>query len=143
MTKINENTELKLDLKTIISIIVITASFVGMYFTLQSDIEIAKTLPPSQIDRIEYDLKNKAYDIRLDQMEETIEIIFRLGIELDKELHVLDEDYINSMDSKIREIESKIRSNKNKKRRQWQKWTKAKWLVISQREHQIIKLNLT
>jgi len=117
MTKINENTELKLDLKTIISIIVITASFVGMYFTLQSDIEVAKTLPPSQIDRIEYDLKNKAYDIRLDQMEETIEIIFRLGIELDKELHVLDEDYTNSMDSKIREIESKIRSNKNKKRR--------------------------
>ena len=38
-------------------------------------------------------------------MEETIEIIFRLGIELDKELHVLDEDYTNSMDSKIREIE--------------------------------------
>ena len=42
MTKINEDTELRLDLKTVISIIVITASFVGMYFTLQSDIEIAK-----------------------------------------------------------------------------------------------------
>ena len=37
--KINENTEIKLDLKTVISVIVITASFVGMYFTLQSDIE--------------------------------------------------------------------------------------------------------
>jgi len=117
MTKINENTELRLDLKTIIGIVVITASFVGMYFTLQSDIEIAKTLPPSEIDRIEYDLTNKAYEVRLDQMEETIEIIFRLGIELDKELHVLDEGYTNSMDSKIREIESKMKSSKKKKRR--------------------------
>ena len=115
--KVSENTSVQLDLKTVVAIISITASFVGMYFTLQSDIEIAKTLPPSEIDRIEYDLTNKAYEVRLDQMEETIEIIFRLGIELDKELHVLDEDYTNSMDSKIREIESKIRSNKKKKRR--------------------------
>jgi len=83
-----ENTELKLDLKTIISIIVITASFVGMYFTLQSDIEVAKQLPSSEINRIEYDLKHEAYEGRLDQLEETVEIIFKLGIELDKELHV-------------------------------------------------------
>lgn len=117
MTKINEDTELKLDLKTVVSIIVITASFVGMYFTLQSDIEDAKVLPLSEINRIEYDLKHEAYENRLDQLEETVEIIFKLGIELDKELHVLDEDYTSSMDSKIKEIESKINSTKKKKRR--------------------------
>ena len=32
--KISENTVLKLDLKTILSIIVLTSSFVGMYYTL-------------------------------------------------------------------------------------------------------------
>jgi len=118
MTKINENTELKLDVKTIISIIVITASFVGMYFTLQSDIEIAKQLPPNEINRIEYDLKHEAYENRLDQLEETVEIIFKLGIELDKELHVLDDGYTSNMDSKIKEIESKIKAtNKKRKRR--------------------------
>ena len=118
MTKINENTELKLDVKTIISIIVITASFVGMYFTLQSDIEVAKQLPPSEINRIEYDLKHEAYENRLDQLEETVEIIFKLGIELDKELHVLDDEYTSNMDSKIKEIESKIKAtNKKRKRR--------------------------
>tara|TARA_Y100000741_G_scaffold208635_1_gene158886 strand:+ start:1136 stop:1492 length:357 start_codon:yes stop_codon:yes gene_type:complete len=117
MTKINENTELRLDLKTIISIIVVTASFVGMYFTLQSDIEVAKQMPASEINRIEYDLKHEAYENRLDQLEETVEIIFKLGIELDKELHVLDEDYTSSLDSKIREVESKIKATRNKKKR--------------------------
>lgn len=116
MTKINENTELKLDLKTIISIIVITASFVGMYFTLQSDIEVAKTLPTSEINRIEYDLKHEAYEGRLDQLEETVEIIFKLGIELDKELHIIDDDYNSNMESKIKEVEAKI-NKRNKKRR--------------------------
>ena len=118
MTKINENTELKLDLKTIISIIVITASFVGMYFTLQSDIEVAKQLPSSEINRIEYDLKHAAYESRLDQLEETVEIIFKLGIELDKELHVIDDGYNSNMESKIKEVEAKIKAtNKKRKRR--------------------------
>ena len=40
--KIGEGTEFKVDLKTVISIIVTTSMFVGMYYTLQSDIEEAK-----------------------------------------------------------------------------------------------------
>ena len=50
--KISEGTEFKIDLKTIVSIIIITASFVGMYFTLQDDISDAKALPEAVIDRI-------------------------------------------------------------------------------------------
>ena len=122
--KVNENTELKLDLKTIISIIVVTASFVGMYFTLQSDIEEAKKLPPSEINRIEYDLKhesinNEILDIneRIDEAEEVLETMFKLGVELDKELHKLDKDYDNEMDTKIKEVERRIMSNNSKKKK--------------------------
>lgn len=122
--KINENTELKLDLKTVIAVIVITASFVGMYFTLQSDIEEAKKLPPSEINRIEYDLKhesinNEILDIneRIDEAEEVLETMFKLGVELDKELHKLDKDYDNEMDIKIKEVERKIMSNNSKKKK--------------------------
>ena len=122
--KVNENTELKLDLKTIISIIVVTASFVGMYFTLQSDIEEAKKLPPSEINRIEYDLKhesinNEIIDIneRIDEAEEVLETMFKLGVELDKELHKLDKDYDNEMDTKIKEVERRIMSNNSKKKK--------------------------
>ena len=122
--KINENTELKLDLKTVVAVIVITASFVGMYFTLQSDIEEAKKLPPSEINRIEYDLKhesinNEILDIneRIDEAEEVIETMFKLGVELDKELHKLDKDYDNEMDTKIKEVERRIMSNNSKKKK--------------------------
>ena len=122
--KINENTELKLDLKTVIAVIVITASFVGMYFTLQYDIEEAKKLPPSEINRIEYDLKhesinNEILDIneRIDEAEEVLETMFKLGVELDKELHKLDKDYDNEMDTKIKEVERRIMSNNSKKKK--------------------------
>ena len=91
--------------------------FYSFYFTLQSDIEIAKQLPPNEINRIEYDLKHEVYENRLDQLEETVEIIFKLGIELDKELHILDADYNSNMDSKIKEIESKIKATNKKRKR--------------------------
>ena len=44
--KISESTEFKIDLKTVIGIIMLTTTLVGMYYTLQEDIQLAKTLPP-------------------------------------------------------------------------------------------------
>ena len=71
--KIGEGTEFKIDLKTIISLVVITASFVGMYYTLQSEIEVAKELPPAVIDRIEYDLKRDWMEQHIMRSEEEID----------------------------------------------------------------------
>ena len=51
--KVSENTSVQLDLKTVVAIISITASFVGMYYTLQADIEEAKSLPPIEVTRLE------------------------------------------------------------------------------------------
>jgi hypothetical protein len=59
MTKISESTELTLDLKTIILVIMGVVSLVGMYFSLQKDIEVAKELPKPEISRTEYDLKDQ------------------------------------------------------------------------------------
>ena len=80
--KINENTVLKLDLKTILSIIILTSSFVGMYYTLQADIEEAKKLPPAEVERLEYDLREEwnekmiiTLNDRIDVLEETIDIL--------------------------------------------------------------------
>ena len=61
-TKISENTNIQLDLKTVVAIIMVTASFVGMYYTLQADIEEAKELPvapPPDVTRMEYDMKDQ------------------------------------------------------------------------------------
>ena len=56
---ITENTELTLDIKTLVIIISFIVSFVGMYFALQKDIELAKELPKPQVTRTEYDLKDQ------------------------------------------------------------------------------------
>ena len=56
---ITENTELTLDIKTLVIIISFVVSFVGMYFDLQKDIDLAKELPKPQVTRTEYDLKDQ------------------------------------------------------------------------------------
>ncbi len=57
--KISENTELTLDLKTIVLVVSFTVSIVGLYFTLKSDIQLAKELPVPPVTRTEYDLKDQ------------------------------------------------------------------------------------
>jgi hypothetical protein len=85
--KINQSTELNIDLKTIISLVVVTASFVGMYYTLQSDIDDAKNMPKAVIDRIEYDLKQEWQTDHIEELEEKVDEILYWCKELDRELH--------------------------------------------------------
>jgi hypothetical protein len=115
--KINEKTEIKLDLKTIVTVIVVTASFVGMYFTLKTDIELAKTLPPTDIQRLEYDLKNKHVQDRIQDIEMAMEAMFEYCREHELELHKLDENYNSHVDSKIRNLEKRIHANAAKSRK--------------------------
>jgi len=58
-TKIDENTQVTFDLKTIIAIVAVLSSFIGMWFALQRDIEEAKQLPAPEVSRTEYDLKDQ------------------------------------------------------------------------------------
>ena len=75
--KISESAEFKIDLKTVVSIIVVTSMFVGMYYSLQSDIDEARKLPPAVIDRIEYDLKQEWQTEHIEDLEEKVdEILF-------------------------------------------------------------------
>ena len=95
MTKISEQTEVKLDLKGIIKIVVLTATFVGMYYTLQSDIEEAKSLPPAVIDRIEYDLKQEWQTNHIMKLEDEIDELRTWCRNIDKELHIKNKKKIN------------------------------------------------
>ena len=81
--KIGENTEFKLELKTIISIIVLTSTFMGMYYTLQGEIEEAKKLPPAEIERMEYDLKQEWQTKHIEDLEEKIDEILHWCREVD------------------------------------------------------------
>lgn len=57
--KLDEKTQLTLDIKTIAIIISFVVSFTGMWFALQADIELAKRLPKPEVSRTEYDLKDQ------------------------------------------------------------------------------------
>ena len=74
-TKISENTNIQLDLKTVIGIIMVTASFVGMYYTLQADIQEAKKLPPVEVTRLEYQLKEEWNEKMIMQLKNQVEVL--------------------------------------------------------------------
>ena len=57
--KISENTELTLDLKTLIIIVSFVVTVIGMWFAIQADIQLAKELPEAEVSRTEYDLKDQ------------------------------------------------------------------------------------
>ena len=57
--QLSEKTKVTLDLKTLGLIGAGIVSLATMWFTLQSDIALAKELPAPVIDRVEYDLKDE------------------------------------------------------------------------------------
>jgi hypothetical protein len=59
MAKIGEDTEITVDLKTIVIVLAFIGTIIGMWFTLKADIELAKELPEPSITRTEYDLKDQ------------------------------------------------------------------------------------
>lgn len=85
--KINQSTEFKIDLKTVIGIIMFTSSLVGMYYTLQDDIEDAKKMPKAVIDRIEYDLKQDWHTEHIKKLEKEVEELRDWCREIDQEIY--------------------------------------------------------
>ena len=87
-TKISENTNIQLDLKTVVAIIMVTASFVGMYYTLQADIEEAKKLPPIEVTRLEYELKEEWNEKMILQLTDQVEMLQKTSDILKEEIEI-------------------------------------------------------
>jgi hypothetical protein len=119
-TKISENTNVTLDLKTVIAIITITASFVGMYYTLQADIEEAKKLPPTEVKRLEYDLKEEWNEININDLKQRVNMLEQVDDVVFEELNVLGtlvKDGTES-DGKLEELNKQLEELKNQKPKQ-------------------------
>ena len=84
MAKIGEDTEITLDLKTIVIVVAFLASLIGMWFTLQKDIDLAKELPEPNISRTEYDLKDQMVRDAIMRTQEQVQ-------EIGKDVKVIDE----------------------------------------------------
>tara|TARA_R100001460_G_scaffold12510_7_gene28718 strand:- start:3215 stop:3628 length:414 start_codon:yes stop_codon:yes gene_type:complete len=116
-TKISENTNIQLDLKTVVAIIMVTASFVGMYYTLQADIEEAKKLPPIEVTRLEYELKEEWNEKMIIQLKDRVEMLEQTQSILKEEINItasLVKDGTEA-DGKLEELNRQLEELKSKK----------------------------
>jgi len=116
-TKISENTNIQLDLKTVVAIIMVTASFVGMYYTLQADIEEAKKLPPIEVTRLEYELKEEWNEKMIIQLKDQVEMLEQTQDILKEEVNItasMIKDGTEA-DGKLEELNRQLEELQNKK----------------------------
>ena len=113
--KIGENTEIKVDLKTIIAIVMITSTFVGMYYSLQADIEIAKSEPKAAIERLEYDLREEWNEKMIINLEERAEIFQQEVDILSEEVKLTSSMLQNEDEDKFAKLNAQLEELKNKK----------------------------
>ena len=116
-TKISENTNIQLDLKTVVAIIMVTASFVGMYYTLQADIEEAKKLPPIEVTRLEYELKEEWNEKMILQLKDKVEMLEETSSILKEEIKITSamlQDGTEA-DGKFEELQRQLEELENRK----------------------------
>ena len=117
--KISENTEFKIDIKTIFGIVMLTTTLVGMYYTLQDDIALAKQLPPVEVGRLEYELKEEWNHINITELKDKVSMIEQMNSILSEEIKVLStlvKDGTKT-DGKLDELAKQLRALKSKKRK--------------------------
>ncbi len=80
--EVGKDTKFTLSIETAISIVVTIGMIIGMWFTLQADIEEAKLLPEPEVSRMEYDLKDQMIresilntEGKVDKLEEKVDDI--------------------------------------------------------------------
>jgi len=115
--KISENTEFKIDIKTVIGIIMFTTTIVGMYYTLQEDIAEAKTLPPVEVSRLEYELKEKWNEEMIMDLKERVDMLEQVDDVAFEEISILStliKDGTES-DGKLEELNRQLEALQNKK----------------------------
>ena len=82
--QIGEETKITLDLKTIGIVLFGLATVIGMWFSLQADIEEAKELPEPEIQRIEFQMKDEAIRDAIINTQDDVE-------EIKEQLNKIDE----------------------------------------------------
>ena len=91
MAKISEDTNVTLDLKTILMIVGFTVSISSMYFVLKSDIARAMEEPKPEVSKVEYEYKDLLVRESVLRLEEKQEIMGEDINEIKEQLNKIDE----------------------------------------------------
>ena len=88
-TELSEKTQVTLDLKTIGLIVGGVISLASLYFIMQADIALAKTLPVPPISKIEYELKDELIRQTIMDTQDDVEEIKETLKKIDERLYNL------------------------------------------------------
>jgi hypothetical protein len=95
----------------------LTTTLVGMYYTLQDDIEAAKNLPPVEIGRLEYDLKEKWNHENIEDILDRVNMLEQVDDVIFEEIDVLSglvKDGTES-DGKLQELQKRLEDLQRRK----------------------------
>lgn len=89
MAEISKDSKFTLSVETLVVLGSVLVTTVGMWFTLQSEIEEAKKLPPSEVSRTEYDLKDQLIRETIMNTQEKVEENSKKLDDIDTKLYEL------------------------------------------------------
>ena len=81
MKEVSIDSKISISLETLGALAIALGTVIGMWYSLQSEIELAKQLPPSEVSRTEYDLKDQLIRETIMNTQEKVE---QNGDKLDK-----------------------------------------------------------
>lgn len=76
--EISENTVFGMSIKSLVAIIVGVSFFIGLYYNLTAQVELAKTLPPPEVTKADHLLLKQTVDdtkIKIDKMDKKLDKI--------------------------------------------------------------------
>ena len=93
--EVNKQTKLTLSLETIVSGVVTLGVIIGMWFTLQADIEEAKKLPEPEVSRMEYELKDQMIRDSILNTEEQVDKLEDKVDDIKEDTRMINETLLN------------------------------------------------
>ncbi len=85
------DTKFNLSLKEIVAIVIGLSSLMGMYFTLQAQIQTAMELPKPEIQKVEFDYKDKLIRSTIEKIDADVTSVKEDVNEIKQSLEKLDE----------------------------------------------------
>ena len=89
MAEISKDSKFTLSLELIVILGGIIVTTAGMWFTLQAEIEEAKKLPPAEVSRTEYDLKDQLIRETIMNIQEKVDANSNKLDDIDEKLYEL------------------------------------------------------
>ncbi len=81
MKELSKDSKFSISIETLVVLGSVLVTIVGMWFTLNAEIDEAKKLPPAEVSRTEYDLKDQLIRETIINIEDKVDAN---GVKLDK-----------------------------------------------------------